>query len=201
MARLRASLEAKRIAATEVDRMREQRHEDAREELSRLRAMYSEQHPTVQRTKKLVESLESPAPQVAGLRADIAELEQELDRASTKVSRLVDTESPELEYERTELRVLLAQYATVRDRIDGARVEMQASQAAFDHRYGFTVPPRLPRRPVGPIAPLVIGSGILGGLLLALFAASALDARSGRLLERWQLERGLGVRVVGELRP
>jgi hypothetical protein len=200
VARLRSALEAKRTAATEVDRVREQRHEDAREELGRLRAMYSEQHPTVQRAKKQVESLEGPAPQVAGMRAEIAELEQELQLASSKVARLVDGESPELEYERTELRVLLAQYATVRDRIDGARVEMQAAQAAFDHRYGFTVPPRLPRRPVGPVAPLVIAGGLLGGLLLALFVASALDARSGRLEERWQVERGLGVRVVGELR-
>jgi hypothetical protein len=46
----------------------------------------------------------------------------------------------------------------------------------------------------------VIAGGLLGGLLLALFVASALDARSGRLEERWQVERGLGVRVVGELR-
>lgn len=200
VAGLRAVLEARRLAATEVDRVREQRREGAREELGRLRAIYSEQHPAVQREKKLVESLAAPSPQAAGLRADVALLEQELEQASSKVARLVDAENPTLEYERTELRVLLAQYATVRDRIDGARVEMQASQAAFDHRYGFTVPPRLPRRPVGPIAPLAIASALLAGALFALFAATALDVRSGRLLERWQLERNHGVRVLGELR-
>jgi uncharacterized protein involved in exopolysaccharide biosynthesis len=200
LAQLRSTLEAKKLAASEIERFREQRGQQLREDLARQRAGYSERHPDVVRTRKLLDALDAPPPQLAALRTDIATLEQDLERATATVSRLVDDETPTLEYERTGLRQLLAQYSTIRDRIDGARVEMRAAEAGFEHRYGWTVPPRIPRKPVSPNPLLALGSGVLGGLVFSLFAAAALDARSGRVLERWQLERGLGLRVLGELR-
>jgi hypothetical protein len=62
------------------------------------------------------------------------------------------------------------------------------------------VPALLPLRPKWPIPALSISAALLGGALLALLAAAALDARSGRVLERWQLERRLGLRVLGEMK-
>jgi hypothetical protein len=200
LARLRANLEAKKIASAEIERFRQQRGQELREELARQRSAYSEKHPDVVRTRKLLDSVSEPPAQLGTLRSDIAELEQQLEQASATVSRLVDDENPSLEYARTELRLLLTQYSTIRDRIDGAKVEMKAAEAGFEHRYGFTVPPRIPRKPIGPIPVLALVAGVLGGLVLALFTVTALDARSGRLLERWQVERVLGVRVLGELR-
>lgn len=200
LARLRTTLEAKKLAASDMERFRDQRSAELREELARLRAAYSEQHPDVIRTRKLLEDLATPPAQLAVLRADIIGLEQDLERASATVSRLVDDENPALEYERTELRLLLAQYTALRERIDGARVETAASLAAFDHRYGFAVPPLIPRKPIRPIPFLAVAAGVLAGIGFALLAATALDARSGRILERWQLERTLHLRVIGELR-
>jgi hypothetical protein len=200
LVRLRATLEAKKLAAHEIERFRDTRGEELREELARLRAGYSEQHPAVIRTRKLLEDVSTPPPQLSALRTDIVTLEQDLERASAIAARLVDDEDPALEYQRTELRLLLAQYTAIRERIDGARVESDASSAGFGHRYAFTVPPRIPREPIRPIPLLAIASGILGGLLFAVLCAAALDARSGRILERWQLERTLRLRVLGELR-
>jgi hypothetical protein len=200
LARLRATLDSKKVALAELERLTEVRSDALRTEYARIRTTYSEEHPEVVRTRKLLERLSDPPGQLATLRSEIVELEQDVDRAGARLARLVDGEDPALEYQRTELRLLLTQYSTVRDRIDGARVETQAAKAGFGHRYGFTVPPRIPTKPIRPIASLAIAAGVLAGALFSLFATAALDARSGRIIERWQIERTLHLRVVGEMR-
>jgi hypothetical protein len=74
------------------------------------------------------------------------------------------------------------------------------ARASFDRRNAFAVPPVAPRRAAWPIPALSIAAALLGGALLALLVATVLDHRSGRALEAWQLERRLGVRILGEMR-
>jgi uncharacterized protein involved in exopolysaccharide biosynthesis len=200
LAQLRATLDSKKLALAELDRIADQRTEELRAELARERTAYGEQHPVIARTKEILERVSAPSSRAEALRTEIAGLEQEFQRASERAARLVDAEDPALEYQRTDLRLLLAQYTSLRERLDGARVESAIAQAGFDRRYAFAVPPVLPRRPEWPSAPLSIAASLLGALLLTLFLAAALDARSGKLLERWQLERTLGLRVLGEFR-
>jgi hypothetical protein len=199
LARLRTTLDAKKVTLAELERLRDRRGEELRAELERARTAYSEGHPSVARTRELLARVGEPSPDVAALRTEIVGLEQDVARASERVARLVDDEDPRLEYRRAELRLLLAQHAAVRDRLDGARVESEAAEAAFERRYGFAVPPRAPKRPVWPIPALSIAAGLVGGALLALFVAAALDLRSGLVLAGWQLER-LGLPVLRELR-
>lgn len=200
LARLKTTLDGKKVALAELERLRDRRGEELRAQLARERIAYADGHPALGRTRELLERLRSPSPEAEALRAEIVGLEQDVARASERAARLVDDEAPALEVQRTELRLLLGQYSAVRDRLDGARVELEAAEAAFDRRYGFAVPPLLPRRPIWPVPALSIGAGLLGGVLLALFVAAALDVRSGRVLARWQLERSLGVPVLGETR-
>jgi hypothetical protein len=40
----------------------------------------------------------------------------------------------------------------------------------------------------------------VGGFLFALFVPAAVDLRSGRIFERWQVERQLGLPLIAELR-
>ncbi len=200
LAQLRTTLESKKLALADLERLRDQRIEELRGQLARERTTYGEQHPAIARTRDLLERVSAPSPQADALRKEIAGLEQGFQRASERAARLVDDEDPALEYQRTELRLLLTQYTSLRDRLDGARVESAVAQAGFDRRYAFAVPPVLPKRPVWPNPALSILAGLVGGALLALFVAAALDARSGRLLERWQIERTLGLPVVGEIR-
>jgi hypothetical protein len=199
LARLRVTIESKKLALAEDERFRGQRSEELRGELARERTVYGEQHPVLARTRDVLARLSAPSPRAEALRSEIAGLEQEFQRASERAARLVDDEDPALEYQRTELRLLLAQYTSIRDRLDGARVESAIAQAGFDRRYAFAVPPVLPRKPEWPNPALSIAASVLGGVLLALFVAAALDARSGRILERWQLERTLGLAVLGEI--
>jgi hypothetical protein len=200
LAQLRTTLESKKLALAEVERFNQHRAEELRAELARQRTTYADQHPMLARTREVLERLAEPSPRVDALRAEISGLEREFQQASERAARLVDDEDPALEYQRTELRLLLAQYTSVRDRLDGARVESAIAEAGFDRRHAFTVPALLPLRPKWPVPALSLAAGVLGGALLALLAAAALDARSGKVLERWQLERRLGLRVVGEFK-
>ncbi len=200
LAQLRGTLESKRLALAELERLREQRVTELRNQLARERITYADGHPAIARTRDLLEKVSGPSPEADALRAEIARLDQQFQGASERAARLVDAEDPSLEYRRSELRQLLAQYTTLRDRIDGTRVEGAMARASFDRRNGFAVPPVVPRRPAWPIPALSIAAALVGGALLALFVAAALDFRSGRVLEAWQLERKLGVRVLGEMR-
>lgn len=200
LAQLRETLEARRLALGELERLQAARAEELRAQLERERTTYGERHPAMARTRELLERTAAPSPRAEALRKEIAGLEQEFRVASERAARLVDGEDPALEYRRTELRLLLAQYTSLRDRLDGARAESNMARASFDRRYAFLVPPVLPRRPLWPVPALSIAASLLGGALLALLAAAALDARSRRLLESWQLERSLGLRVIGEIR-
>ncbi|HET8538651.1 MAG TPA: hypothetical protein VFL83_02145 [Anaeromyxobacter sp.] len=199
LAQLKGTLESRRLALAELERLREHRLTELRGQLARERITYAEGHPAIARTRELLERVSGPSPEAESLRTELARLDQEFQRASERAARLVDAEDPALEYRRTELRLLLAQYAALRDRIDGARVEGAMAQASFDRRYAFTVPPVVPRRAAWPIPALSLAASVLGGALLALFVAAALDVRSGTALEPWQLERR-GLPVIGELR-
>ena len=200
LARLRVSIESKKLALADDERLRGQRSEELRGELARERTVYGEEHPVIARTRDVLARLSAPSPRAEALRSEIAGLEQQFQRASERAARLVDDEDPALEYQRTELRLLMAQYTSIRDRLDGARVESAIAQAGFDRRYAFAVPPVLPRKPEWPKPALSLAASVLGGVLLALFVTAALDVRSGQILEPWQLERTLGLPVLGEMR-
>ncbi len=200
LAQLKSDLDARKLALAELERLREARATDLRTQLARERITYAEGHPAIARTRALLEKVAGPSPEADALRAQITALDQRFQQASERAARLVDAEDPSLEYQRTELRHLLAQYTGLRDRIDGARVEGAMAAASFDRRNAFAVPPVAPRRASWPIPSLSIAASVLGGALLALFVAAALDVRSGKALEPWQLERRLGIPVVGELR-
>jgi hypothetical protein len=181
LARVRTTLESRRLALADLERVRTARVEELRGELARQKTTYADQHPVVARTRELLDRHSAPSAEAEALRGEI------------------DDEDPALEYQRTELRLLLAQYTGVRERLEGARTELDASGSGFARRFGYAIPALLPRRPSWPIPILSIAAALLGAVLFTLFVTAMLDLRSGRVLERWQLERTLGVPVIGEL--
>jgi uncharacterized protein involved in exopolysaccharide biosynthesis len=102
------------------------------------------------------------------------------------------------QYSRSRLRIAVTSYQDLLQRLDAARIELQTTRAAFKFKYGVLVPAQVPSRPVSPKATKVLAGGLVLAAILAIFAALALDIVSGRILERWQIERSLGLPVLGE---
>jgi capsular polysaccharide biosynthesis protein len=94
----------------------------------------------------------------------------------------------------------LNQLESVLERTDGARIELAVSHAAFKYRYTVIRPAQVPRDPLFPDVKLLLAAGFLASLLLALAVVVAKDLLSNRILEAWQIERRLGLPVLGTLR-
>ena len=84
-------------------------------------------------------------------------------------------------------------------RLANARIESETANVAFEYRYIPTVPPVYPKKYVKPNIPVMIGGGMFLGLLLGVVFAVVADVMSKRVLEAWQLERFLNLKVLGEL--
>ena len=103
------------------------------------------------------------------------------------------------EYARTRLRFAMEKYDNLMERIDNSRIELDTARAAFKYRYSVLRPATLPRIPVKPNVPMVLAAGMFMALALGTVAAALADLGSGRVLERWQVERNLGLEVLGQV--
>lgn len=219
LARLDASLAARRRALGDLETFRQQRLAELQAQLAQQQGVYATDHPSLRSTRQAIESLSQPSPQIIALRTETQELERDLARRSRAVDgdaaarggvlqnemaearlRLLETEDPRLEMERRQLEDLLRQHSTLLQRIDAARVEMDTAEAAFKYRYTVIAPPQLPKGPIKPYGVLFVTGGVLGGLVLALFVSAAADLRSGIVIEPWQVERALDLPIVGGMR-
>jgi uncharacterized protein involved in exopolysaccharide biosynthesis len=98
------------------------------------------------------------------------------------------------------LRLELNQLESVLERTDGARIELAVSQAAFKYLYTVIRPAEVPKLPVRPNLQMVFAAGLIGSLILCVAAVVGKDLLGGRIVEQWQIERQLGLRVLGNLR-
>jgi uncharacterized protein involved in exopolysaccharide biosynthesis len=106
----------------------------------------------------------------------------------------------ETEFASVRLRTELNQLQSLLERTDGARIELAVSQAAFKYRYSVINPAQVPKDPISPNLRLIIIAGVLASLLLAVAGAVGTDLLSNRILEPWQVERQLGLPILGTVR-
>jgi uncharacterized protein involved in exopolysaccharide biosynthesis len=97
------------------------------------------------------------------------------------------------------LRLELNQLESVLERTDGARIELAVSDAAFKYRYSVIRPPQVPRDPIRPNLRMIVIAGFLGSLVLGFAAAAGKDLLSDRIYDLWQIQRQLGLPVLGSL--
>jgi uncharacterized protein involved in exopolysaccharide biosynthesis len=116
---------------------------------------------------------------------------------STTTERMQDQAA---EFATLRLRTELNQLQSILERTDGARIELAVSQAAFKYRYTVIKPAQEPRDPVFPNVRLVILAGFLASAVLAICLALAVDLMSNRILEAWQVQRQLGLPILGTVR-
>lgn len=221
-AEVKVMLQTKRRAIGELEEFRRRRLGELQAELSAARAVYADAHPAVAKVLASVAALEQDSPQLASLREEERELSADYDRvirarpsaalpltpttpsaaleaAPRYRAGLPSVDDPTGEMNRAKLRFAMAKYDSVLERIDSARIELDTARAAFKYRYSTIRPPTLPKRPEKPNVPLVVALGFLGSLACAFAVTSLADLRSGRVVETWQVERYLGLEVLGEL--
>lgn len=110
-----------------------------------------------------------------------------------------DDRDPAMMYARTQLRDAMEKYSSLRAQIGTAQIDVDTAEAAFKYRYSVIEPPVLPKGPSKPSALVVVIAGLLGGILVAIFAAVAVDLRRGRFVARWQVERALDLPILAEI--
>ncbi|HET6981450.1 MAG TPA: hypothetical protein VFI53_04875, partial [Myxococcaceae bacterium] len=217
-AEVKVMIEAKRRAINELDDFRRRRLAELQTELAQKRAVYADAHPAVAQILQSISALQEDSPQLAALRKDERDLQTEYERLAAKrgegggsglprssevAPRRKPGDPPEAnvegEYSRTRLRFAMEKYDVLLDRINSARIELDTARAAFKYRYSIVRPPQLPKRPEKPKVPLVLAAGVMAAIAFSIVAAALADLRSGRVLESWQVERGLGLEVLGEV--
>ncbi|MGH7298059.1 MAG: hypothetical protein ACRELB_24175, partial [Polyangiaceae bacterium] len=110
-------------------------------------------------------------------------------------------DDPEVTAAQARLTAATAKYNDILSRIESARIELDVTRAAFKYQYTVVRPAELPRNPSKPNVLMILVASIAGALLLMVLLPGALDLRRGRILEPWQIERRLGLHVLGELNP
>jgi hypothetical protein len=219
VAQILVQIQTKRRAVADLEEFRRRRITELQTRLQEQRAVYSENHPVVLDIQQSLEALHHESPQLVTLRRELATLEEDarkrrlpVDNGFGELSRAVprevqlelqeprETDDPQLEYAREQVRRDLAKYNDFSDRIEGARLELDTARAAFKYRYIVIRPARRPRGPVAPKPVRVVGAAFIAGLVLAALAAALRDLQTGKLMEPWQVERALGIALIGNVR-
>jgi len=235
--RLKSVIADKRTELTRLEETRQRQLSDAQGRLAQLMTVYTASHPSVLSAQQNITALSRETPQAVTLRAEIDEMQRELDarmstaadeqikasldrsNAAAQKARAADEAAARqeqaaqaqqdtvdrtgnkdvAEFATLRLRSELNQLESVLERTDGARIELAVSQAAFKYRYSVIRPAQVPRNPIRPDIRLVVAGGIIGALLMMLVAVVGRDMLSRRILESWQVERQLGLPILGSL--
>lgn len=210
-AELEARLRAKQQAANEVEDYRRRKVTELRAQLTQEERLYGPDYPSLVILKQSIEALSQPSAQLASLRDEQRTLEAEYRQRFGRLPRsggdALLGDSGELPRDegvdalQSRLKRATLEYQTMLDRIGSARIELETARSAFKYRYSVLWPAEIPKAPHRPKIIKILVAGSLFSLLLAVATAAAIDLLSGRIVERAQVERKLGLLVLGEVRP
>jgi uncharacterized protein involved in exopolysaccharide biosynthesis len=110
-------------------------------------------------------------------------------------------DDPETALARSKLQAASTKYNELLSRIEAASIELDVTRASFKYQYTVVRPPELARKPTRPNVPLVVLASFVAALLLMMLIPGGLDLIRGRFVEAWQVERELGLPLLGELTP
>ncbi|MGO8971303.1 MAG: hypothetical protein ACLQDQ_17245 [Myxococcaceae bacterium] len=216
---LLVQVKSKRLAIADLDDFHRRHVEELENRLAQLRTTYSDTHPAVADAQEALDAARPESTQVVALRQELAPLEAELKQrgfdanaalsASTTrelaLQRTLQADDPQedqdpgIDFAKSQARHALTHYNDLLDRTAAARLEQDRAGAAFKYRYVVLWPPQ---RPLGPFRPKpleIFLASLLAGLLLSLLGVTFVDVSSQKLLEPWQLERPLGLPLLGTL--
>jgi uncharacterized protein involved in exopolysaccharide biosynthesis len=216
---LQTQLTYKQKTIQDLETSRQQDLVKLQNTLADLRRTYGPAHPEVLSTQDRIKALQTESPLVTSLKQEAASLQnqlaslgattddapvaslsdanfarQMLDRITRARSDSAD--NPEVVYAQSRLKMATNDYEDYLQRLEDARIELETSRAGFKYRFSVVTPAEVPKKPLKPKVPLLVAGGIFLGLAFAVFAATALDFISGRVVERWQVQRQVGLPIL-----
>ena len=218
-----ASLDQTSRAITDIEQVRNRRIAELQATLAEQKNIYGAAHPQIVNTEQQLRAMQVEPPQLDGLRSEETKLRAKVARlggavgpsavvagqdqllAAAALRSMVDMRSDSIvqekqTYGRSRLRIALTSYQALLERLDAARIELQTVRATFKFKYGVLIPAMVPKNAIGMSSRTIAAGSLFAGLLLAVFAAVALDLAGGRVLESWQIERNLRLPVLGQAR-
>lgn len=223
LAQLKFLLQSKKRALDDLEDSRARRVTELTAQLQEQRIQYADQHPIVLDMEQRLRAVQKDSPQINALKMDIDTLTDEYKRkggdnpdalveprraatprrisgGDTTLSNAELSEDPMVEFARNNLRVAAAKYEELMMRVDGARIEQDTARAAFKYRYSVVRPASVPKKPIKPNVALLVGLTFFIALALSTVVGAALDWSRGVVVEAWQLESALGLKVLSQVK-
>jgi len=212
-AELEAKVRAKQHAVSDLEEYRRRKVAELRAQLAQEQSLYGPDYPSVVALNQSIEALSQPSSQLATLRGEQRSLEEEYRRRFGRLPRSSsdgpllgeqpsDAQQRNDEFDSFDSRLKRAtmEYQAMLERVGSARIELETVRSAFKYRYSVLWPAQVPKKPDRPNRAKIVGAGSTLALLLAIAVAAAFDRLSGRIVERKQVEQGVGLLVLGEIR-
>lgn len=221
---LQRELATVRQTIGDLEQFRSRRLVELQATLAAQRSKYGPAHPQLEETEQGIRALTAESPQLGQLRQREQELLAQLERrgaravavtaavpsgsldplvaraaiANLERARTDSVLEERQTYGRSRLKIAVDAFEDLLGRLEAARIELETTRAAFKYRYGIIAPPQVPKRPMKPRPVLLLGGGLVLGTMLALFAVVVTELAASRVMESWQIERSLGLPVLGE---
>jgi uncharacterized protein involved in exopolysaccharide biosynthesis len=216
-----SKLDATTRSIDDLEQFRNRRLGELQSTLAEQRNTYGTAHPQVENTQQMIRSLSTDSPQLLQLRRDeqqqraevarlggaealtspIANSDQLLAAAALRSLEGMRSDSiiqEKQQYGRSKLRIALTSYQGLLERLEDARMELQTVRATFQFKYGVLIPAAVPKKSISIHPAIVLVGALMLGAFMAVFTAVALDLTGGRVNEAWQIERTLGLPVLGQ---
>ena len=208
--RYRVEILARRSAIAALEGQRRARLAEVEAEVAELRSRYGEAYPTLADARNRLAALRAASPEANALRAEEQRLLAEFVQRGGRDNDLLDTAvpafpaeledgDPQLQHARAQFTLATSRYADLADRLQTARLELEAAQTGFDDGYAVVRAPSVPIQPERMNLKMLFAAVSAAGALSALLAALFLDLRNGILLEKWQVEDAIGAPVLSEV--
>ncbi len=220
--KLRSDIESTERAITDLEGLRRRDLETMQSRLEQMRTIYSDNFPAVIAMRRDIANLQTDSPQLATLRAELRQMERKFKEMEQEARRQRGegaapsprpsegaaprplrnlTPEQQLSAMENDTRIVeaRARYQQMIERVTAAQVDFDTASAAFKHRYKVVWPAEIAKEPVSPNPLKIFGAGIVLALGLGFVLAAAPDILRGKLLQKWQMEKGLGVPVLATL--
>lgn len=220
--RLKSNLDVKRRTVSEQESEQKKKVATLQDKLDSLQQTFAPTNPEVVAVRNKLEEALKENESLDDLKKEEKTLEEQyfsalgdgptnvLDPSSGRSTNLVDAielslkgaDQKDVEQTNillTRLRGDVTNLESVKRRAFTVQMETEAAKVAFGYRYAVIIPPEYPKKPIKPVVPLLIGVGVFVGVFLGAIAAVGAEILSGKVIQSWQIERFLGVRVLEEI--